>query len=189
MKPILDKYLTTVDKHLRPLSVSERVDIVKEIKSLMLEMENNGLSSSEIIERLGKPKQLAGAYLSDLVTKGTGFNWRRARTLWAFYSVAGFSGIFVIPLLTVASFLLIACAVVSPILATIKLVNYFFHLGIPFIEQFKIVFYGILELNPLGEFIVALIFGIILYWAGLKVWTLLMKYCQIVSRTKKRLLI
>jgi hypothetical protein len=47
MKPILDKYLTTVDKHLRPLPVSERVDIVKEIKSLMLEMENSGLSSLE----------------------------------------------------------------------------------------------------------------------------------------------
>lgn len=80
MKPILDKYLTTVDKHLRPSSVSERADIVKEIKSLMLEMENSSLSSSEIIEGLGNPKQLAGAYLSDLVTKGTGFNWRRVRS-------------------------------------------------------------------------------------------------------------
>ena len=39
MNATLEKYLDTVDKCLKPLPTSERVDIVKEIKSSILEME------------------------------------------------------------------------------------------------------------------------------------------------------
>lgn len=37
MNTKLDKYLDTVDRHLRPLPASERVDIVKEIKGSMID--------------------------------------------------------------------------------------------------------------------------------------------------------
>lgn len=69
MNAALEKYLSTVDKCLKPLSTSERVDIVKEIKSSVLEMESEHLSTEQIMERLGKPKELARAYLGDLLTK------------------------------------------------------------------------------------------------------------------------
>ena len=39
MNAIFEKYLDTVDKCLKPLPTSERVDIVKEIKGSLLEME------------------------------------------------------------------------------------------------------------------------------------------------------
>ena len=45
----LEKYLDTVDKHLKPLPVSERVDIVKEVKASMQEMQAEGLSSEQIL--------------------------------------------------------------------------------------------------------------------------------------------
>ena len=51
----LEKYLNTVDKHLKPLPASERADIVREIKSSMIEMEQEELSSDAILERLGDP--------------------------------------------------------------------------------------------------------------------------------------
>ena len=69
----LEKYLNTVDKHLKPLPASERADIVREIKSSMIEMEQEELSSDAILERLGDPKELARAYLGDLVTNSRGF--------------------------------------------------------------------------------------------------------------------
>lgn len=59
----LEKYLDTVDKHLKPLPVSERVDIVKEVKASMQEMQAEGLSSEQILARLGDAKDLARAYL------------------------------------------------------------------------------------------------------------------------------
>lgn len=69
MNQSLEKYLTAVDRHLKPLPVSERADIVKEIKSTMLEMESEQMSSKQILDRLGSPKDLAKAYLKDLLVK------------------------------------------------------------------------------------------------------------------------
>lgn len=62
MEKILNDYLEKVEKYLKPLPVSERVDIVKEIKSEILELQGNGKAAGEIIERLGNPKELAKAY-------------------------------------------------------------------------------------------------------------------------------
>ena len=73
----LNEYLEKIEKYLKPLIVSERVDIVKEIKSEMLELQASGTSTEQIIERLGNPKELARAYLGEAVAKNNGFNWRR----------------------------------------------------------------------------------------------------------------
>ena len=51
MERILNSYLEKIEKYLKPLPVSERVDIVKEIKSEMFELENEGRTSEEIIDR------------------------------------------------------------------------------------------------------------------------------------------
>lgn len=51
MNATLEKYLDTVDKCLKPLPTSERVDIVKEIKSSILEMESDNLTTELNISR------------------------------------------------------------------------------------------------------------------------------------------
>ena len=56
MNQSLEKYLTAVDRHLKPLPVSERADIVKEIKSTMLEMESEQMSFKQILDRLDNMK-------------------------------------------------------------------------------------------------------------------------------------
>ncbi len=45
---ILNDYLEKIEKYLKPLPVSERVDIVKEIKSEMLELQGNGKSQRKL---------------------------------------------------------------------------------------------------------------------------------------------
>ena len=80
MNATLEKYLDTVDKCLKPLPTSERVDIVKEIKSSILEMESDNLTAEQILDRLGKPKDLAKAYLGVLLSNGSGFCWYRFLT-------------------------------------------------------------------------------------------------------------
>ena len=45
---ILNDYLEKIEKYLKPLPVSERVDIVKEIKSKMLELQGNGKSQRKL---------------------------------------------------------------------------------------------------------------------------------------------
>ena len=44
----LNEYLEKIEKYLKPLIVSERVDIVKEIKSEMLELQASGTSTEQI---------------------------------------------------------------------------------------------------------------------------------------------
>ena len=69
MDQVLDAYLDRIDRHLRPMPASERVDIVQEIRSELLELEAQGLSPQAITARLGEPRELAMAYLSDAIMK------------------------------------------------------------------------------------------------------------------------
>ena len=48
MNTTFEKYLDTIDKCLKPLPTSERVDIVKEIKGSILEMESENLSCKSL---------------------------------------------------------------------------------------------------------------------------------------------
>ena len=187
MNAELEKYLDTIDKHLKPLPTSERIDIVKEIKGSILEMENDNFSTEQIIDRLGNPKDLAKAYLGDLISAGTGFSWKRFLTLCAFYSVVGFSGLVIIPTLAIVAPTFIFCGVILPIAGAIKMIDYIFNLGIPYIENVGIVLYGIVQLNPIFEFILSIIFGVLLYVAGRKCWKLLLFYIKKVSSTKREI--
>lgn len=188
MEKILNDYLEKVEKYLKPMAVGERVDIVKEIKSEMLELQSNGKTPEEISERLGAPKELAKAYLGDLLEKDTKFSWNKFLTVCAFYSVVGFSGIFIIPSLLIIAPAFLASGVIAPFLAAVKMADYLFHLGIPYMENIGIVLTGIIELNPVGEFIAALLIGILLCQAGRGAWKLLVMYCRAVSRTHRALL-
>lgn len=53
MEKLLNDYLARVERYLKPLSASDRVDIVKEIKSEMLELLGAGVAPEQIVERLG----------------------------------------------------------------------------------------------------------------------------------------
>lgn len=187
MNTTLEKYLNTVDRHLKPLQVSERVDIVKEIKSSMIEMENEQLSPQEIIDRLGAPKELARAYLGDLITSKKGVSWNKFLCLCAFYSLVGLSGVIIIPALAIIAPVFTGCAFIAPILAAVKLANYLFHLGIPYMEHVGIVLSGIVELNPVVEFLLTLIVSALLYWAGRGAWKLMLFYIKSVSRKKEKI--
>ena len=183
MNSALEKYLDTVDKYLKPLPASERADIVKEIKSSVLEMESDNLTAEENLNRLGKPRDLAKAYLGDLLSKEDGFSWKRFLTVCAFYSIVGFSGMVVIPCLAIMAPVFIVCGIASPLLMAVKVIDYILNLGLPYMENMGI-FTGIIELIPIAEFAVALVIGALLVLAGRGCWKLLVIYCGKVGRAK-----
>lgn len=185
MNTTFEKYLDTIDKCLKPLPTSERVDIIKEIKSSILEMESENLSTEQILSRLGKPKDLAKAYLGDLLAKDSGFSWNRFLTVCAFYSIVGFSGMVVIPCLAIIAPVFIVSGIASPLLMAVKMMDYILNLGLPYMDNMG-VFIG-LELNPIAEFVIALVIGVLLFLAGRGCWKLLVSYCKKVSKTKSEL--
>lgn len=112
MEKLLNDYLARVERYLKPLSASDRVDIVKEIKSEMLELLGTGVAPEQIVERLGDAKTLARAYLSDNVAKAHG--WRRVSALIAFYSLAGLGGICVLPVTSICAAAFLFSGAVCP---------------------------------------------------------------------------
>lgn len=183
MEKILDDYLAEVEKHLKPLPVSERVDIVKEIKSEILELQANGKTAEGIIERLGNPKELAKAYLGDLIAKSNSFNWNRVLAICAYYSLASLSGLFVMPVLAICAPVFIACGIATPILGAVKLIDALLNLGIPYASYIGIS--GIE--NPTIVFVLSIVMGVALYLIGRGCWKLMVYYIKGVSKAKRHL--
>lgn len=185
MEKILNDYLETIEKYLKPLPVSERVDIVKEIKSEILELQSDGKTAEEITKRLGNPKELAKAYLGDLITKSNSFSWNRVLAICAYYSLASLSGLIVIPVLAICAPVFILCAIITPIMGAVKLIDTLLNLGIPYAGNIEIS--GIE--NPVIVFILSIVIGVVLYLIGRGCWKLLVCYIKGVSKAKHHLAI
>lgn len=181
MEKSLNDYLEKIEKNLKPLPVSERVDIVKEIKSEILELQGNGKTPEEILERMGSPKELAKAYLGDLIAKSSSFSWSRMLAICAYYSLAGLSGMIVIPVLVICAPVFIACGIAAPILGAVKLIDTLLHLGIPYAGCIGIS--GIE--NPAIVFVLSIVMGVALYLAGRGCWKLLVYYIKGVNQAKR----
>lgn len=187
MEKILDEYLEKMEKYLKPIVASERIDIIKEIKSEMQELQNNDIPAEQIIERLGDPKDLAKAYLGDLLSKGNKFSWNRFLIVCAFYSLVGFSGMIVIPCLAIIAPTFILCGIISPLLVAVKMINYIFALGIPYVENICVILGGIVTFNPIIEFVISLVISTLLCLLGRGAWKLLVLYCKKICKTASSL--
>lgn len=183
MEKILNDYLEKIEKYLKPLPISERVDIVKEIKSEILELQGDGKTAEQITERLGNPKELAKAYLGDLIAKSNSFSWNRVLAICAYYSIASLSGLIVIPVLAICSPVFIICAIATPIMGSVKLIDSLLNLGIPYANYIGIS--GIE--NPVAVFIISIVMGVVLYLIGRGCWKLLVYYIKGVSKAKQHL--
>ncbi len=187
MEKVLNEYLEKMEKYLKPIPVSERIDIINEIKSEMQELQCNGVPAETIIERLGNPKDLAKAYLGDLLSKESRFSWNRFLTVCAFYSLVGFSGMFVIPCLGIIAPAFIVLGIAAPVLGAVKMIDYIFNLNIPYMENIGISLGEMVTFNPVTEFIISLIVGVLICLAGRIAWKLLVLYCRKISKTAGRL--
>ncbi|MFG6383947.1 MAG: DUF1700 domain-containing protein [Lachnospiraceae bacterium] len=183
MNIAFEKYLNTIDKHLKPLPTSERIDIVKEIKSSILEMEHDNFSIEQILERLGEPKELSKAYLGDFITKKRGFSWNRFLTICSFYGLTGFSGMFILPSLGIIAPIFLFCGIITPIAGLLKFICFLFGYNLPYI-MFQ---FGSFTLHPALGFLLSIIIGIIFILLGKGAWKLLLHYIKTVSKTKQEL--
>lgn len=183
MDKALTEYLEKVDRYLRPMVVSERVDIVQEIKSEMLELLNDGVLPEQILQRLGTPKELAKAYLGESIVKGAGFGWRRVSAVIAFYSLAGIGGMFVLPLTSVCGIGFMVCGALCPLAGIVKFVA---HLLGREIEEIGLVIGNYSASAALFLPVSALIGGAI-FLVGWLFWKLTIAIIRAMSQGMKRL--
>lgn len=136
------------------------------------------------MERLGDPRELAKAYLGDLITKKNSFSWKRVLAFCAYYSLVSLSGMIIIPVLIICAPVFILCGIAIPIFGVIKLADTLLNLGIPYASHIGVA--GIE--NPMIAFVLCIMIGAVLYLIGRGCWKLLVHYISTVSKTKQRLL-
>jgi len=180
----IELYLITVEKYLKNMPVSERIDVIMELKSCIEELQlNNALNAKEILMRLGSPKELAAGYLGDKITMGHSFNFKKLLMAFSFYSLVSLSGMFIIPCGTVAAGGFMLTGIVAPIAAAIKLLGFFLGFDVPF-AMFK---FGSYELHPLLTFPITIVLSILLFLLGRLTWKAVIRYIRKVSNTKRTL--
>lgn len=184
MNKALDDYLEKIDKYLKPMPTSERIDIVKEIKSELHELETQGaLSAEEIMEKLGNPKDLAKAYLGENIVKDNSFSFRKLGAIAGFYSVAGLGSMFFLPFASCFSIGFMAGGVIAPIAGLIKFIGYLLGFDVPYV-----VFQaGSYTAHPLLVLPLSIVLGLLLFGLGKGVWNLMIKYVRMLSRQKRKL--
>ncbi len=184
MDRILNEYLEKIDKYLKKVPVTDRVDIINEIKSEMTELvELGGVSPAEVIKRLGDPKELAGAYLGEAIAQSSAFSMKKLMAVIAFYSLAGVGSLFVLPFISVLGVALMFSGVVAPVAGMIKLAGFLTGIEVPWVS-FQL---GNYVLHPLPAFLMSVITGILLFLAGKGLWNLTIKYIRAVSAGKRKL--
>lgn len=184
MDKILNDYLEKVDKYLKPMKVTDRMDIIKEIESDMAELrEHGGLSANEIIDRLGEPKKLAQAYLGETITETKGMSFRKLGAMIAFYSMAGLGGIIILPVTGITSIALILSGILCPLCGLAKLLASFVGYDMPFIG-FRL---GGFSASPALTLILSIIVGLVFAAIGWGLWLVTKAYIRAVSAGSEKI--
>lgn len=183
MEQELNAYLERVDRYLRPMSAWERVDIVQEIRSEILELAEQGLGAGAIMERLGAPRELAAAYLRDAIVKNPRFSWRRLGSVIAFYSLAGLGGMIVLPASSIMAVTFMLCGALVPAMALLSLAASLVGIEVPWM----VMQLGSWTMPPLMAFPVAVVVGLLLLLAGVGMWKVTVGFVRLVGEKRRSL--
>ena len=181
MDRMLENYLEQVDRCLRSMPASERVDIVKEIKSEILELEAGGLSSQEITARLGGPKELAAAYLSDAIVKNPAFSWKRLGSIAAFYSLAGLGGMIVLPTTSIIAVTFMVCGAAVPAAGLLKFLASLVGIEVPWV----MLQFGGWTAPAALAFPVSVLTGLLLLLAGRGLWKFTVAFVRMIGQKRR----
>lgn len=163
----LEKYLSQVDRYLKYMPVSEKTDILSELKSSFFERMENGQTDDEIIAEMGSPKLLAADYLGDSIVKERSFSFKRFMMALGFYSLAATAWVAVIPTLAVlAASFFFSCGV-SVLAGFMGLLKGVFH--VPVIDNMRFVFFAY-ELTGLPALMLGLILAVLFFVLGVLCW-------------------
>jgi uncharacterized membrane protein len=180
----LEFYLITVEKYLKNMPVSERIDVIKELKSCIEELQlNNALTAKDILARLGSPEELAAGYLGDKITMGHSFSFKKLLMVFSFYSLVSLSGMFIIPCGTVLAGGLMLTGIFAPVAGLINLLGFFLGFDTSYIQ----LQFGSYETHPLLALPITILLGVLVFILGRVTWKAVIKYIRKVSTIKRTL--
>lgn len=163
----LEKYLLQVDKNLKYISISEKTDILSELKNSFYERLNNGQSAEYIISQMESPKDLAFSYMGDSIVKSKDFSFKNLLMAIGFYSYASLAWISLIPTLAILSISFFFSSGISVLAGVMGLFKGIIH--IKPIDEMKFIFFGF-ELKGFLALIAGLILALLFFIIGILFW-------------------
>lgn len=119
-----EKYLQKVNHCLSGIPEQDKCDILLEIKSHIYEATEKGEVTSHILTRLGSPEKLAKAYSLGYCAENQKIKLSDILSSFVFFGFAGFSGIVIIPALSILTITFIAVAIAIPGTAITNLLGF-----------------------------------------------------------------
>lgn len=163
----LEKYLSQVDRHLKYMSVSEKTDILSELKSSFYERMEDGQTEEDIIAEIGSPKSLAANYIGQSIVKNRNFSWRHFMMTLGFYSFASAAWIAVIPTLAIFAVSFFFSCGVSILAGGMGFLKGVVHISL--IDDLKFVFF-MYELKGGPALLIGLLMAVVFLELGILCW-------------------
>lgn len=163
----IEQYLSQVDRYLKPLNVSEKTDILSELKSSFYERIKNGQSEEEILADMEPAKVLAMSYLGESIIENRGFSLGQFMKALGFYSLASMAWVSIIPTLAVLSlgfFISSGVSILAGFLAMLKGM-----LRISLLDRVRIVFF-VDEITGIPALLIGLVMAVIFVGLGIACW-------------------
>ena len=167
MNTALEKYLSQVDRHLKYMPVSEKTDILSELKSSFYERMENGQSEDEILSEMESPKALAASYMGQSIIKSDGFSWKRFMMVFGFYSFASATWMVIIPTLATLAASFFFSSGVSVLAGVAGLLKGIVHISV--IDNMRFVFFAY-ELTGIPALLAGILLAVVFLLLGVLCW-------------------
>lgn len=180
----LEKYLSQVDRYLKYMPISEKTDILSELKSSFYERIKMGQSEEMVIAEIESPKTLAMSYIGDSIVKNKRFSFKRFMSIFGFYSAASIAWVSIIPtlaILTVSFFFSSGVSIIAGIMGALKGIVH-----ISAIENLKFVFFAY-ELKGVPALIAGFAMAIVFALLGILCWKATVYIIHILNSQKWKL--
>jgi uncharacterized membrane protein len=174
----MNEYLGVVEKNLKYLTISERADILNEIKSHIKEMQmTQKIDMNTVLHNMGDPVELGKSYVGKTIINTTSFNFKNFIRTISFYGATSIGG----TILSVLAGSLYLCTFLTIIAGLIKTVGTL--LGI---DTSSVAFnVGSLEVPDILALPISLPIALFFYICSKKVWDILKSYLAKASNLKQ----
>lgn len=180
----LESYLKKVDDQLNFIPVSDKADILSELKNTFYERLLDGQTEEEILNEMESPRELALSYMSESITKDQRFTWGKSLKVFTVYSAMFFSSISIIPTLATLSFGFFISSGLCILVGVIGLLRGIFSISLFY--ELKFHFFSH-ELEGFPALITGLILAVVFGLLGMVCWKGVVRTVKFLQKQQRNL--
>ena len=180
----LESYLKKVDDQLNFIPVSDKADILSELKNTFYERLLDGQTEEEILNEMESPREFALSYMSESITKDQRFTWGKSLKVFTVYSAMFFSSISIIPTLAALSFGFFISSGLCILVGVIGLLRGVFSISLFYELKFQFFSH---ELEGFPALITGLILAVVFGLLGMVCWKGVVRTVKFLQKQQRNL--